>query len=236
MFEINENGIDVVQVTGIGPHGINVMLLDNFYQNPDEVRELALKGRRESHKSAFGRTAFMPTWEFAAKTKHIFDGICFDENLWFNETDSEVYEESWKNAGFMVRYTREEEWKSEPKVLIPHQESYPLEWRPCQFVLKVCLNNEFEDHGGEEFFTFMGDTTVPKSCDYLYKDELAKPTEEAWKDLSLNIHSSMSWEKVSTIPMEYNRAILFQSQILHRPQMINETFKDHDRLEQFLFL
>ena len=61
------------------------MLLDNFYQNPDEVRELALKGRRESHKSAFGRTAFMPTWEFAAKTKHIFDGICFDENLWFNE-------------------------------------------------------------------------------------------------------------------------------------------------------
>ena len=59
MFEINENGIDVVQVTGIGPHGINVMLLDNFYQNPDEVRELALREERESHKSAFGRTAFI---------------------------------------------------------------------------------------------------------------------------------------------------------------------------------
>ena len=236
MFEINEKGIDVVQVTGIGPRGINVMILDNFYQNPDEVRELALKGRKESHKTTFGRSAFLPTWEFAAKTKHIFDGICFDQDLWFTETDREIYEESWKNAGFMVQYTREEEWKSDPKILIPHQESYPLEWKPCQFVLKICLNNEFENHSGEEIYTFMSETTVAKPMGSVYKDELSKPTEEAWKDLGITIDSSVTWEKVSTIPMIYNRAILFQSQILHRPQIVPNTFNDHDRMEQILFL
>ena len=41
MFELSEN-IDV-SIKTVGPQAKRIVIADNFYKNPDEVRDLALK-------------------------------------------------------------------------------------------------------------------------------------------------------------------------------------------------
>ena len=43
MFEINDG--DILVATDIGPQKKSAMIMDNFYKDPDSVRELCLKSK-----------------------------------------------------------------------------------------------------------------------------------------------------------------------------------------------
>ena len=42
MFELSDE-LNVIAINEIGPENRSAMLIDNFYKNPDEVRNLALR-------------------------------------------------------------------------------------------------------------------------------------------------------------------------------------------------
>ena len=42
MFEVNPD-LEITAITDIGPEDRSAIVIDNFYANPDEVRNLALK-------------------------------------------------------------------------------------------------------------------------------------------------------------------------------------------------
>ena len=42
MFEVNPE-LEITAITDIGPEDRSAIVIDNFYANPDEVRNLALK-------------------------------------------------------------------------------------------------------------------------------------------------------------------------------------------------
>ena len=42
MFELNPM-MDITAVVDVGPDNRSAMVIDNFYENPEEVRQLALK-------------------------------------------------------------------------------------------------------------------------------------------------------------------------------------------------
>ena len=48
MFEVNPD-LEITAITDIGPEDRSAIVIDNFYANPDEVRNLALKLPREKN-------------------------------------------------------------------------------------------------------------------------------------------------------------------------------------------
>ena len=75
MFELSES-LEVIAINDIGPENRSAMLIDNFYANPDEVRNLALKlPKREdiplvNHHS--GTRSVLETDELQKNTQRMF--------------------------------------------------------------------------------------------------------------------------------------------------------------------
>ena len=75
MFELSDS-LEVIAITDVGPEKRNAMLIDNFYKNPDEVRQIALKlPKREdinliNHHS--GTRSVYETQELRKNTERLF--------------------------------------------------------------------------------------------------------------------------------------------------------------------
>ena len=48
MFEVNPE-CEITAITDIGPDDRSAVVIDKFYKNPDEIRQLALKLERRTH-------------------------------------------------------------------------------------------------------------------------------------------------------------------------------------------
>ena len=76
MFELNSNCKEQV-IKNIGPDNRTVVVIDNFYENPSEIKELAVQAekwrRDELIKGLAGERCYIETKEFKENTKSIFD-------------------------------------------------------------------------------------------------------------------------------------------------------------------
>jgi len=74
MFELNDN--PDVTIKKVGPQNRTIVIVDNFYKNPDEVRELALRSEKKDDKNLInglpGQRVFQKTSEVRKKTQTIF--------------------------------------------------------------------------------------------------------------------------------------------------------------------
>ena len=95
MFELNSNCKEQV-IKNIGPDNRTVVVIDNFYENPSEIKELAVQAekwrRDELIKGLAGERCHIETKEFKENTKSIFDKYCLDGSLWKHSLSDRMYE------------------------------------------------------------------------------------------------------------------------------------------------
>ena len=101
------------------------MLIDNFYKNPDEVRELAFKlPKREdinliNHHS--GTRSVYETEELRKNTERLFKELCYDEQFWGRPTDQEYVEKNMAVMPFLVDWMNQDTVAKQPLQLLPFQ-------------------------------------------------------------------------------------------------------------------
>ena len=81
--------LDVKIAVDIGPQKKRAVVVDNFYKNPDEVRQLCLDSKKITPEddpgmisSLPGNRVFIETEEVAEKLEKVFFMLCFDPDLW----------------------------------------------------------------------------------------------------------------------------------------------------------
>ena len=105
MFELSDS-LEVIAITDVGPEKRNCMLIDNFYKNPDEVRQLALKlPKRQdinlvNHHS--GTRSVYETEELRKNVQRLFKELCYDVDFWGRPTDHDFME---RNMSVCLLYT-----------------------------------------------------------------------------------------------------------------------------------
>ena len=75
MFELNKN-LDV-SIKRVGPQNRTIITADNFYKNPDEIRNLSLRLEKKTNESLIGdlpgQRIFKETSEVKKNLKPFFD-------------------------------------------------------------------------------------------------------------------------------------------------------------------
>ena len=241
MFELSEE-IEIIGVTEIGPDNNSCVIIDNFYRDPEPIRRLALHKMETEwiHKKPPVKNP-EHVKELQRYLKPLFDEICFAKEQWSGiETDYSVYEHHWKNCDFMCDYVREEDFIREPLRIVPTQDSYPMMPTMFQFNLEVFLNKP-EDYlthdgksmGGTCLYSYLSSMTV-KDPSHLksFKDITT------FDDLNMALKTSIAYKVEHSIPMKYNRAILYKSQILSAPELQKGWYRSPatPRMSQILFM
>lgn len=198
-----------------------VIIIDNFYRNPEKIRELALSipGTRSP-----GILHGLPGCRVEATYHFAHLGYIFDEII------AKVYPEETKNiapgvihacidrASFLVNVQN-----SQVPPRVPHidnENSY-------RFAAGIYLNTPDECAGGTSFYTYKGNKTISfdnaaaelQGIDYYVQDD------------------TKDFKKMYLAEMKFNRLVLYRQNILHTPYIPHNTFTDENpRLIQMFFI
>ena len=233
MFELSET-LEVVAITDIGPDNRCAMLIDNFYQNPDEVRDLALKlPKREdiplvNHHS--GTRSVLETEELRKNTERLFKELVYDDQFWGRPTDRSFVEKNMEFMPFLVDWIDQDTIAKQPLQLLPHQVYYPENPSPFQFTIEIFLNKNMPNCGGTDLWSFAGKTTVDEDMKNMYADADAFSLR---KDV---YESVLAWKQCMMFGMKFNRAIIVPCDILQAPFVTAGMYEKEMRLSQRLFL
>ena len=239
MFELDQQKMEITAVTEIGPSkNISALIIDNFYAEPEKVRRFGrekelLATTIPKEMPGVGKRFSMPSKEVTHQWKPLFDQFTYDEQLWGVPVNREDVEEGWKTKGVTFNYTLGSMLVDKPWGLVPYQDSYPFAPRPYQFLLTIYLNTA-EDckmaGGGTDLYSFLNEMTIPKPnwSQYL--------TEKDLKNMEMSIKGSFAWKTEHEFPMRYNRAILFQTQVLHADELYPGSYPDFSRMTQLLYI
>ena len=200
MFELSSDRREQV-IKNVGPDRRTVVVIDNFYKSPSEVKELAVKAdkwREEKLiKGLAGERCHIETKEFKEKTKPVFDKYCKDSTLWKHSFSDRMYECHWDNADFLCNVMNSDSISIDPWLSIPHQDSYSTSYvdssggyvdehgvtrgivGQCtqstfdynQFGVVIFLNYPDECQGGTNLYSYKGNMTLP----YNVMDYIDKP-------------------------------------------------------------
>ena len=122
MFELSDS-LEVIAITDVGPEKRNCMLIDNFYKNPDEVRQLALKlPKRQdinlvNHHS--GTRSVYETEELRKNVQRLFKELCYDVDFWGRPTDHDFMEKNMSVMPFLVDWMNQDTVAKQPLQLLP---------------------------------------------------------------------------------------------------------------------
>jgi hypothetical protein len=190
MFAINEN-LDINVIRNI--KGRSAVIIDNFYKNPDEIREFAL-----SQKSLWdgdltsglpGKRCLVETPEVKENLYDIYFQLCSDKHIWHNPNSSglmrklkpgrdrpfnvDMFNNNWNDIGFICNIINDSSLKKKPIGIIPHQDVYeimPATNVPVphvQFASVVYLNlpNECVNGGGTALYSFKNQISIDRRDD-----------------------------------------------------------------------
>lgn len=198
-----------------------VIIIDNFYNNPYGVRELAqtIPGTRAPgilHGLPGSRVE--ATFHFA-HLGHTFNEIIrrvFAEDV-ANIDDDFIYA-CINRASFLVNVQN-----SDVPPRVPHIDNE----RPGRWAAGIYLNTPEECVGGTAFYTYKGSKTITldrasaelSNVNYYVQDD----TED--------------WKKVYLAEMKFNRLVLYRQNVLHTPYIPPNTFTDEaPRMIQMFFI
>jgi hypothetical protein len=217
VFAIN-NSYDVEIVT-FGPQNTKVVIVDDFYKNPDQVRELALTIPPSYKKNLIqglpgGRIDV--AYDFSHMYKIYYDIIANDytpeeEKKSFNSLGIELY---FTDTRFCVNVMSSRE-------LPPSNPHVDLR-EPNRYASGIFLNTPEECNGGTAFYSYKGCQFGP--------DPRTIPKTHFVTD------SCGDWEMLYLAEMKYNRMIFYQQNILHSGYVKPGWFDDHYRLLQMFFI
>lgn len=234
MFEVNPE-CEITAITDIGPDDRSAVVIDNFYENPEEVRQLALKLERKkdiafnNHPNGIDRAAY-ETPELRKNVEHLLKQIMFDDEHWGRPADRPTINENMQYMWFLVEYLNEQVMIDQPDRLIPFQLWYEHNPSPFQFKIEIYLNKEEECFGGTNIWNFAGKTSVVEDMKLMYA---SKKHFDIIKDV---YESSWTWHREFTFGMKYNRAIIIPADLLQAPIMNTGKYVDFDRMTQAIFI
>jgi len=197
MFELNGDA-KVVAFKDIKRR--SAIIVDDFYRDPDEVRELAksLKyGDDKALKGGFpGIRASLGTPEVKEKLYNLYLDLC-DNKLWKPKVqktqlledgsfriplriknrpfDIDEFNRNWDNQGFMVNCTNDSFIKKNPLAEIPHQDYWNGETASTyQFGSVVYLNTPDECAGGTNLYSYNGEMSIPPNRVELWRQNMCE--------------------------------------------------------------
>lgn len=218
VFAINEE-LDA-RVELMGWEEKPIVYIDNFYKNPDMVRDLALKipptfNRRICGAIPGGRISanfdldhLIPVWTDIAKSVY---GLLKEEE--------ERFVIGCKQLTFSVNVTGSDQ------VLVPHVDS-PLDSKNLirGWAGVIYLNTPEECHGGTGFYTYKGMSYIDTNQAGIWKEDIVRD-------------SVGPWELVHLAEMKYNRLIVYPDNFLHGVYQHPGHFDEQlNRLAQSIFL
>lgn len=234
MFEVNPE-CEITAITDIGPDDRSAVVIDKFYKNPDEIRQLALKLERRTdipfnnHPNGIPRAAY-ETGELRKNVEHLIKQICYDDEHWGRKCDRPTFESNLQYMWFLVEYLDENIMIDEPDRLIPFQLWYEHNPSPFQFKIEIYLNKEEECFGGTNIWNFAGKTAIVEDMKAMYA---TKKHFDIIKDV---YESAFTWHREFTFGMKYNRAVIIPADLLQAPIMNTGKFTDIDRITQAIFI
>tara|TARA_B100000287_G_C20499594_1_gene728538 strand:+ start:240 stop:944 length:705 start_codon:yes stop_codon:yes gene_type:complete len=234
MFELNPE-LEITAITDIGPENRSAMVIDNFYKNPDEVRQLADKLDRSDTINFTnhwpGKRSVYETRELRKNLEKIFRELLTDEEHWGRKTDQSFIAKHFDLMWFLVDYMSEKIIDEDPLRLLPFQTWYMHNPSPFQFSIDIFLNRPKECFGGINVWNFAGKTSILEDIKNMYVD---KGKFDIRKDV---YDSTFTWSREFTFGMKYNRAVIVPSDLLVAPIMQDASnFTDVDRIVQKIFL
>ena len=233
MFELNPQ-CEVTAVIDIGPDNRSAMVIDNFYENPYAVRELALKLPRTENVNFInhhsGLRAAYETEEVRLNLERILTELLSDEEHWGRPTDMLYIKKNMNLMWFLVDWINQDTVAKQPLQLLPHQLYYPNNPSPFQFTVEIFLNKNMTAQGGTDIWAFAGKTTIEEDMKNMYADADAFSLR---KDV---YESVLAWKQQMMFGMEFNRAIILPSDILQAPFVTSGMYETEDRLCQRIFL
>lgn len=202
----------------VGMFGDNhkIVTIDNFYKNPDQVRDLALRipptfnDRLKTYLPGGRISAFYTMDHFAPSINNIIKDVW--PEFWLQFPPNHI-ENVFRDATFVVNVMSSE--TLEPRT--PHIDCPS----PMAFAATIFLNTPKECAGGTAFYEYAGGMF----------DGDSRRTKQYING------STKDWEMTYLAEMKYNRFILYQANVFHSAYITKEMFKNGlYRLNQMFFI
>lgn len=230
VFEVNsEYELSVIELE---PERARIAVVDNFYKNPDLVRDLVLTIPPSTNDRICNN---LPYGADSGRINAFYTmdhlGPAYDEivkKVWpkiYQQYQPDYFLESFKQATFMVNVMT----STNLPPRLPHVDSADKRL----FASAIYLNTPEECAGGTAFYTF---------GDKLYASDIETPArtiDVAGTQASdhFTIDDCGDWKRVGMAEMKYNRMIIYSQNMFHsayvKPEMfVNGTY----RLNQQFFV
>ena len=194
-----------------------IVYIDNFYKNPDKVRNLALRTPGTKNPRILG-AAPGERVDISFNLEHIWPiWIEIAENVYgLEQKEKKAFEMSCMNISFSVNVTQSHYRRKKPHIDLPDVSDRG--WAGV-----VYLNKPKECKGGTGFYTYKGQQVNPRQ-------------DGIWQEEYVN-DSVGPWELIHLAEMKYNRMIMYPANVLHTPYDKEGFFTDDVyRLVQAFFL
>ena len=194
-----------------------IVYVDNFYKNPDKVRNLALRTPGTKNPRILGGVPGERV-DISFNLEHIWPiWIEIAENVYgLEQKEKKAFEMSCMNISFSVNVTQSHYRRKKPHIDLPDVSDRG--WAGV-----VYLNKPKECKGGTGFYTYKGQQVNPMQSgiwDEEYVDDSVGP-----------------WDLIHLAEMKYNRMIMYPDNILHGAYDKPGYFEDDTyRLVQTFFI
>ena len=201
----------------MGLEEIPIVYIDNFYKNPNMVRNLALKLPPTSDPRILGGVTGSRVASFF-DFQHIYPiWVEIAQNVFgLKKEEQEKFEASMFSTPFSVNVTQSKDRPDLPHIDLPDVTSRG--WAGL-----IYLNKGDECNGGTGFYTYKGHQVNPKQDGLWDKDYVCD--------------SIGPWELMHLAEMKFNRMIMYPATVMHTPYDKPGFFEGDDyRLVQVFFL
>jgi len=249
MFELSDE-LEIKIATNIGPQKRSAVVIDNFYKNPDEIRNLCLESHRSSNKELCsglpGTRVFLDLPEVKDNLTELLLDLCFDTNIWVKQPEIQSFLHKLSKMRFLCNVIDDESLLKRPFGIIPHQDYYsnaPTDMHlNNQFGAVIYLNTPEECAGGTSLYSLNGEMTVPRLDNpYIppHPDGLTEKDmspREVFNYIKNSMDNDGHWKVEHTFEMVYNRFVLYEAKNLHGQCVDLGMFTDYSRINQVIFL
>lgn len=212
-----------VKVEQVGDE--KLIIIDNFYQHPEKVRELAMSipsTRSPTLMHALPGSRVEATYffgHFAEFVPQIIERVFAEDS---DVIDTNLIADCLHHSTFLVNVQTSEEARSTPRV--PHIDNLSR----GRYAIGIYLNTPEECAGGTAFYKFKGEQTVDL-INSIDPDLLAY-------DFYVQ-ESDANWEKLHVAEMKFNRLVMYKQNTLHTPYIPEGAFtSENPRLIQMIFI
>lgn len=155
MFELNQNLIVKIQEVYDFDGNKIIMIIDNFYKNPDKIRDYAIKSKKYTKFDnpdllaySIGRRVCEDDLRLSYYMKDFFEQVC-NHPKWHIKFDKNHHNYKWSGMRFIVNITNNSEIIKDGRKNIEHLDG-PLNKWACV----IYLNTQEECEGGTQFYSW----------------------------------------------------------------------------------